>query len=293
ITLVLAFAVFELVRYRRIRLVALTAGITFGAIFLLYRLTLYDGEGYGNQFRLTPDVWIANLVQYLKSPGSLWAPAPTPVRYLAAGSVIVLLLIGFGMRITGRRMSLGELYTVIYLGPLLVFSAGANTRYILPIYPLFLIYSALGLTFLIGQLPVGQTRRVAWAAVSVALIAGALLDVWGAYTRPVEDGPETAEFQQVVEWVRTNTGNGDAVVCWNPRVMGLYTRRLSSLYLKTRDPEQLRQFLRDIKASAVVSFSENESDVKWLIPQLTANPDLFVSALQTARFAVYRVNPAK
>lgn len=287
VVLVAAFGVHELYRLRRIRLFAVVAGLTFVAGYLAYRLTLYDGAGYANQFRLTPGIWAGNVVQYTKSSASLWSPLPAAVRYPAA--LVVLALAGFGLaRKFSRGPSVAEFYVVLYMIPLLLYSSGANTRYILPVYPLILLYCAESLKWVGARMP-AYSRRPAFAALGAFLLAGAAANVAAIANAPDPDGPETATFQEAAQWIRTNVPAADTVVSWNPRVVALYTRRTSAFYPPVDDPGVIRARMDEVKAKWLLRFVRSEADARWLAPYMDRDAERFARVWANTDFAIYRV----
>ena len=287
IALVAAFAFHELYRTRRLRTFAVAAGAVFLMGFIVYRLTLYDGAGYSSQFRITPGTWARNAVDYFKSPASLWAAIPALLRYPAALATLGLAAAGFIRRLrTGP--SVAEFYAVLYMVPLLLYSSGANVRYILPIYPLLLLYCAEALTSLSGLMRPG-IRRPAFAALGVLLVAGAAANVAAAARAPEPDGPETVSFHEAAAWIRNNIAPGEVVISWNPRVVALYTERLSAYYRPVSDPALFGDYLEELNAKWVLAFPRSESDSRWLSPYVRSHPDRFETAWRNMDFVVYRL----
>jgi hypothetical protein len=287
IALVAAFTLYELYRTRRIRTFAVAAGAVFLAGFVLYRLTLYDGGGYANQFRFTPGTWVRNGVDYLKSPASLWGSVPAVLRYPASVVVLIVAVTGF-VRKVRSALSVAEFYVLLYMVPLLLYSSGANSRYIVPVYPLVLLYCAEGLIQISLRVPV-RARRPAFAALGGLLAAGAAANVVVAIRAPEPDGPEIPSFRQAAAWLRSHSHPGEVVVSWNPRVVALYTERPSAFYPTVPDPVLLGNYLDELHAKWVLTFSRSESDAHWLSPYAASHPERFEPVLRNADFVVYRV----
>jgi hypothetical protein len=289
IALVAAFAFYELYRARRIRSFGIAAAAVFIAGFALYRVTLYDGGGYASQFRITPDTWARNAVDYFKSAASLWAAAPAALRYPAALATLALAAIGFLRSIRGSATT-AEFYVVLYMIPLLLYSSGANMRYILPVYPLILLYCADALTAYSAP---ARWRRPALAASGVLLIAGAMANVAAAARAPEPEGPEIASFQEAAAWIRNNVAAGEVIVSWNPRVVALYTERLSAYYPPAADPASLERYLERMNAGWVLAFARSETDSRALAPLAASRPDRFDRVWRNRDFTVYRVRTDK
>jgi hypothetical protein len=286
IALVAAFLFYELYRTRRLRLFGVAAGVVFVTGFLLYRSTLYDGSGYSNQFRITPETWARNAADYFKSPASLWAAAPAIARYPAAIATLAAALIGFLGRIR-RGPAVAEFYVVLYMIPLLLYSSGANMRYIMPIYPIILLYCADALTSASTLAP--RFRRPALAATGMLLIAGAAANVVAAARAPDPEGPEIPSFQEAASRIRKTVAAGETVVSWNPRVVALYTERLSTYYRPIADPVPFGQYLEDINAKWVLEFARSDTDARWLSPYIARHPDRFERVWSNTDFHLYRL----
>jgi len=288
--LIAGFAVYDLWRSRRVRPFTISAGVTVVAVIAIYKLTLADAGGsYANQFLFTPRTWAANLVFYLKSFGGLWQPLPATIRYPLSG--LTLVLAAYGLVLSARKkFSTAEPYVLIYMIPLLLFSYGATVRYILPIYPLVLIFAAEALRSLILRLP-EPGRVLVYGSVAAIVLAAAAVNVGVAARAPLPDGPESADFQKLVTWVRQNTAESDIIVAWNPRVLALYTNRPSSFYVFAERQVAFDTFVRRLNAGWIVTFPDNEADAKWLIPHVRLRPDKYPPAAAIGRFMLYRVAP--
>ena len=291
VALVAAFAFYELYRARRIRVFGIAAAAVFLTGFMLYRLTLYDGAGYSNQFHITPGTWARNVLDYFKSAASLWAATPAVARYPAALATLALAAAGFLRKIRGVA-TIAEFYVVLFMIPLLLYSSGANTRYILPIYPLILLYCADALTSDSGLTP-ARWRRPALAATGILLIAGAMANVAAAARAPEPDGPEIVSFREAAAWIGNNVAAGEVVVSWNPRVVALYTERLSAYYPTAADPVLFGQYLEKMNAKWVLEFARSETDARWLSPYVASHSDRFDPVWRNRDFTIYRVRTDK
>lgn len=291
ISLVIAFALCELWSARRIRAFALAAGAVFVTGLLLYRFTLYDGTGYANQFGLTPGIWLRNTVAYLKSPALLWGSLPAALRYPAALVALLLAAAGF-VRCVRSSLSVMEFYAVIYMIPLLLYSSGVNSRYIVPIYPFILIYCAFGLRLAMEWAP-PRTRKPVLAAIALLLAAGAAANSVAAIRAPEPDGPELPPFQEVAGYLRRHAAPEDVVISWNPRVVALYTERVSAAYPNAGFPQRIAPYLSEIHAKWVLTFRRDASDTQWLIPYVTSHPDQFAEVLRNQDFVLYRVRQSR
>lgn len=287
IALVAAFFLHELYRARRIRAFGVAAALTFVAGFLWYRLTLYDGGGYSGQFRITPLTWARNVAEYLKSPAQMWGGMPAVLRYPAALLTLALAAAGLARRVM-RGPSVAEFYVVLYMIPLILYSSGANIRYIVPVYPLLLLYCAESVRWAAGAMPAGF-RRPALAALAVFLIVGATANVVVAARMAAPEGPHLATFQEAAEWLKAHVSPDEVTVTWNPRVVALYTERPSAYYRPVSDPGAFAARLDEVKTKWLLVFERSESDAQWLKPYMMQHPQQFTRVWGNSDFTVYQV----
>ena len=283
-----AFAVFEVVRFRRIRVFAIAAGAVFVCLFVLYQLTLVVGGGYANHLIFSFRDLPANLLFYLKTPATMWAPLTTALRY-ALTTALILLAVADWVRRVRNEPRLSEPYVLLYLIPVVLFPQGGTARYSLPVFPFLLLYAAEFISLIVDNFP-RRGRMAAWSTVSVVLVLAAVWNVQSRKHDPDPDGPEAQDFQATVQWLRQNTRRGELLVFDNPRVLALYTDRPSAACVYSHDFERVRGFLGRVHAHYFVTFQDDEDDQKWSIPVIREHSDAFPVVYRSGRFTVYRVN---
>jgi len=172
-----------------------------------------------------------NLTQFRWNAERLWENGFSgPLRLAVAVGMVSLAGVGFAVRL--RRRSPYELFSVLYMGMLLVLpTESAWMRYLIPVLPVFFVCAFTGAERLASLVTPRAGRWIRWAVpVAVATsYAGAY-----AYARmadgPLLDGPTEFESAQALDWVRDHAGPDEVVVFRKPRLLTIATGRPASVY---------------------------------------------------------------
>jgi hypothetical protein len=290
LSLALALLGYELVVKRRPRRfnIYLVASLVVGLLF--YVRVVYEGAGgYGNHFRFTPNEYVANALQYLRSPASLWGDWPAPVRWPLAGLLIVLAGVGYLRSLAQPKVT--EFYVAATLAPLLLYSSGRADRYLVPVLPFLAIYAAEALVWMAGRLPsAGVQRRVLAGVFAAIVLVGATGNIAAIERAPITEGVTKTSFQEFIRFVQ-QTPPESRFIFWKPRLLSLYTKRTSAWYVYTDETARFLAFLKRIGASYVTLYRLNEFDQRWLRPHIERAPERFRLAFGNDDFTVYEVLP--
>jgi hypothetical protein len=186
------------------------------------------------------------------------------------------------------RPTVTELYFLVSIDVVLLFSSGRTPRYLLPVMPILLIYTVKTVWWAAKRYFPSYQR---WAVGSLfaVLSLGIVLNVLAVETGPIRNGPETPAFHQICAFIRNNTAPDNVFVFWNPRVLVLYTDRKAAWYVHTTDDARFDKYLSRIHASYVVSHRDSEDNEKWLRPHIERMPARFQPVYENTRFQVYKV----
>jgi hypothetical protein len=285
LALVLAFGLAEAVRAwhdRRIRTYAALGTGFLAAGVILYNVYVFSNAAhYGNQFSLNPRLIAQNVIYYLRMAASLWSSAPALLRYLLAGTTMTLALISL---CNWRRWKVLELYLLVFLGMLGVYTISHDFRDSLPILPI-LLFLAARMVLVIGKKAFPQ-RPAAPALIfgALALIA-TTFNVVKLDTAPLTDGVGKPAFRQVADFL-AGTARDTLILSWNPRVFAFYTRHPSALY-----PQTAENFENQIPSAQHVLLVEYAQplDQQKLGPFLAAAGPSLPLEYSNPEFKVYRL----
>jgi hypothetical protein len=285
-SLALAVFVSEAVRHRRPRPFGVVTLLGFAAGVILLALTFYDSRAYGSQFRLHLAAYWSNVKYYLHAPAYLWAGSPALLRYSLAAATGVIVF-GEWLRRLAADCSIVEIYVPCAMLPLLIYSSAPNARYLLPVLMLYFIYLFEGIEFLAAKWP--ASSRVLPAAACAVLAIGCVANLRGMERGPFPEGPEQPTFTDLSRYLSAHLDSHDLLVCWNPRVLALYTGLRSAWYPETADAAALDAYFRRTGASYLLLYSGSPDDLNYLAPHVAREPQQFVPVYRNSDFVLYRI----
>jgi hypothetical protein len=285
LSLITAFVLYEAVWKRRIRLynVLVVAGFAVG---LLLILRVYDTRTYSNQFVFAPATYLHNAILYIRAPVVLWAGSPALVRHGLFALTLVFAAANWVRRVI-QSGSVVECYIVTTVLPVILYSAGHSERYLLPIFPIYILYFVESVIY-VGVRFLGRSKY-AVAAAALLLAVGAVTNLRGMEKGPYRAGVGQATFQQLCDFLRTRT-NGRLLVSWNPRVLALYTNLRSAWYPFVDQDEAFDAYLERVHAGYLLVYMGCDDDRQWLLPHIERQSSRFPLLFQNTDFSVYEVN---
>jgi hypothetical protein len=280
--LIAGFAVHEAWRARRPRLFGIvTLGIVGAALLVYARLAFDPGQQYGRQFPVRPlAAYIENALHYLRTPAAFWGGAPAVLRYGLAAVTLALAAAGFVRRL--RRPEITEAYVLVSAAVLMAYSLAADTRYVLPLLPLLLMYAAEGLIW------ASKGRKPVLVSCAAIAFGASMFNLRAMETGPIREGIAEPSFTAVCSYIRQNTPSDALLVSWNPRVFALYTGRNSALYTKTANPAAFTAGLPPGKPALLIVYSreENHELLKRVVAALQPAPPL---VFDNSDFRIYQL----
>jgi hypothetical protein len=252
-----------------------------GTGFLIYQKLLFNSaQQYGTQFSLDGPLILRGAIFYLRAGAPLWSSAPTPLRYLLAGSLLACAVAAF----VRRRWGIVEWYILVFYGMLCLYTVSSDFRYILPVLPL-LLFLAVGSILAAGRkLMPSHATAPAWLLGALALVASGF-NIAAMETGPVTEGIAKPGFQEVVAFLK-HTPADTLILSWNPRVFALYTRHPSALY-----PQQATSFEAEIPPARGVLLVEYQQplDHQKLDAYLAHAPVPVPIVFSNENFTVYQI----
>jgi hypothetical protein len=181
-------------------------------------------------------------------------------------------------------------FVAVYTSIFLFFPFYQGARFILPIFPFYLYFSAVGAQEVVLRLRGSSANTpVLYLLLISAVTIGTTSEAWANVPRDckVAEGPYSAESQDMFSYVRSQTLHSDTIVFFKPRVLMLYTGRRSIIHVR----------LDKILSSGgdfVLLYSSPAFDRgvnARLRKTLTTSPNCFQLAYGNQKFQLYRITP--
>jgi 4-amino-4-deoxy-L-arabinose transferase-like glycosyltransferase len=281
--------------WKRPRPVAAAAGVVVTFLVLALaasRWASYSNQSYLSLLNWSPGIFLDNAVEYARSFAFTWANGYfRPAQYLVFAASLPLAAAGVWRRLKGGLETL-ELYFVFYLGLLIVWPTANGIRYLLPLLPIYMLYTALGLDFSLHAWLPGRSPRLRYAILA-ALVAVVLAGYASRYTTlprgPIRDGVLQPEFTALASYIKSQTGPGDLCVFWNPRVLALATGHPAMTYANAR-PDAGWSSFRLLDAKYIITSSFYPDDKNILKPAVASHPGEVTLVYSNSQYSMYSLS---
>lgn len=236
------------------------------------------------------------LPRALVGSDSAWSGNLVAVAAAVAVCALVLVALAQAFR---RRPDAAALYFLLTCVAIMLFQSSVNdVRYLVPLIPLFLVYSVDAATFLAGR-----ARRIAKRTLVPCCVAGVLvvlavgahaarmpanLDMitrYAAGDRYAGYHPAWRNFFEAAHWVRDNTPDDAVVTVRKPRLFNALTDRRVKLYPFSTDADSVFQAVRETDYVFVDAIFPTTQ--RYLVPSLRANTDQLFTVHQTQAPATF------
>jgi hypothetical protein len=195
--------------------------------------------------------------------------------------VLVLVLGGYGWAMRLRRPGVAELFLPLYLGLLFVWPAvWSGERFLLPAFPLLLIFAADGVTRLARRARRGAALGVASAAAAILLVVAVpgvarQVETGSACTALYRAGdpfpcmsPQWRDYFDVAVWAGTTLPEDASVVTRKPRLWYGLSERQAIIYPFTESSDSLLAAADDAGARYLVLDYVDGLTQRYLVPVL-------------------------
>jgi len=298
LSLVIAFASCALMRKRRLWIYSLAAGAIF-AIGFLISLKIYSPREYDSSFGFSPTNAVQNAISFIKAPASMWR-LPQVLRVAMVALMTALAGWQF-VKAVVRRRTIVEFYVMASLIVLLAYSHGIGARYVLPLFPIYLIFAFESVQNLQEKVsswseePSATGRPILGSLVSMVMVAvivaGAAVNVHGMETGPYAQGVAQKTFLDAVSFLKDRGAEGGRLVSWNPRVLALYTNLESVWYPETSDDGILDSYFSEVNVRRILIYKGDEGDMRYLAPHISQESAHFKLEFHNVDFEIYSVAP--
>jgi 4-amino-4-deoxy-L-arabinose transferase-like glycosyltransferase len=279
--------VYDFLRKKRPSLFAIGSVAVAVLLILAQNAVIHNDESYFDQLRHHLSPIISHLRTYGWVTASLWNNGYSSLGRQALFLVWAIVAAVGVIWLVRQRTYLPVIFALGYLAALLVWPGGVGTRYIIPLVPFYFTFIVVGLerSSIFARLRSSHVPR--------ALLAGSVLFSYaGAYARtnygPIADGILEPEFNQACSYIRSHLAPSDIIVCWNPRVLALFTERRSAAYEPTASPDVIWHYLESLPAPYVL-LDHSEPDRQALRPMIDRYGASMSLEYRNPKFELYRV----
>jgi hypothetical protein len=287
--------VYDLLRYRRITGWAVLVGVVFVALAASQSALVHSDAAYFDQYAVGPSFLVQNATGYLGEAAAFWHNGYVkPLGGLIFAVVTGLAVLGYASRVR-RRVTLLEVFPVLYAIAVLLFPGYGGRRYLQPIFPLYLFFAFCGLehAWLARRVVL---RRVVFASLAVAVTGSYLASATRVHIE-VTEGIAKAESVALFDYVRRETPDDGVVIFIKPRVMALLASRKASAYHMPTDHAVLWDYFSRIGATHLVvvendvafAGAEDPARLAYLREFAKAGVARLRLVFANADFSVYRI----
>jgi hypothetical protein len=282
VVLVPCLVLHGLLRERRLFSPATFAALAVfaGGTVVQHAFLRFDGS-YLDQLVFDPRLFARNGVSLVKAMGLFVGNGySNGLRVLLFATLSVFALAGFTARVR-ERLGPYELFALFYGMAIVVWPCSEwNQRFLLPLFPLFVIYTLRGVWLTARPLRVG-------------LAVAVLMSYAGQYTQMdfgrLREGIGKPETVALFDFIRDETGAADVFVFPKPRALALFTGRKASALHKPASDGELWSYLEKIDARFVIVSPRFDENHGVLRPFVDRYPEQFEEVFANADFVVYRV----
>jgi hypothetical protein len=233
-------------------------------------------------------IWRGVLYSYL--PKNLlelpWWPG------VLLNGLILLPLMAYGIVRRFKQDYVYVAFCAAYMAVLLVYPAGGNERFILPVVPFYFYFSCIGARELSGLLGSRLPRFVPPLQfvlfIPLALwFAGLTVNDWRAANAPdaVHEGLDMPDSVQLLNHIETNLPKDAVLNFWKPRALALYSRRPAILQVEAQD------IIQSPADYLIVYKHEKLGEVNArMIRGLSEKPEAFAAEFSNSSFDLYRIS---
>lgn len=192
-----------------------------------------------------------------------------PLAWTLAAVAMFLAAIGFAAAVR-RGPTVFEAFTAVYAAFLVVYPIREEPgRYALPLYPLFVLYAAVGLRMLLRHL--SRPAGVGIIGSIIAMLGGVLVAGHVAVNLP-RPWMLSPDGEGLLRAIRERTAEDAVILTAEPTTIALFTGRRAAIWPAPADTTMRRDFARSIDAGyLVLSRGSDLGSMPRTLPPLYAN----------------------
>ena len=296
IMLIPSVLAYDLIRYRRITRWAVLTGTTLLVLVLAKGYFLHSDTGYLDEYRnVGLGLFAENAYNYATRLASFWHNGYVkPVAVALFAVMACSAVVGYVSSLR-RRMTLFEIFPVLYLLAVLAFPGYQGMRYLGPVMPFFVLFAFRGLQHrLLTERP--RLRRTALAGLALVII-GSYVSAYTALRLDIREGIAKPESVALFDYVEHHTDDDDVIVFVKPRVMALLTGRPSTTFHTPDDDRELWRYFRQVDATHLVCVlndrafenSEDPRRLAWFRNFVDRHVGRLDCVFENADFRIYEI----
>jgi hypothetical protein len=287
----------HLITYKRPSAFTIKALILAAALIIIHNVAWRNESDYGVRLQLISlgHAW-RNGVELIEMLSAFWVNSySAALRIVLFATLSCLAIIGYLGKVK-EKITCFEIFPVLYLAPFLFLPLMLDTRYLIPIVPLYLFYAFFGIHVISRSLKVKRkVENLVFACVVAAIFASYC--AW--YTRldhgPIIEGVAKNESRQLFDYVKNEKSEGSLFLFHKASALSLYAGKRTMFWHWEPDDRKLWSFFRQIKATHLIvgpkSF-ETYHNQALIIQFVNRNPDKLQETYSNPDFRVYQIKDA-
>jgi len=285
----------DFIRHRWLTKETLVAIGTFTVLAALQYLLLTRDTSYTDLLAISASVIVANVRSYAGWLAEIWAngyaPLPQKLLFLAT---MALALIGYVSLWRQPKATLFAVAPLFYLTVIVVWPLAQDTRFLIPVIPIFLACTVLGALSIDSA--IARRWRKSHLVVSVLFALVSFTYIARYSTLPfgrLQEGIGKPESVQLFDFVKTSTSRDDVIVFSRPRALSLFGERTVTPPSRSTEPCDLWRYIRHVRAGYLVTGPGAANDeAKYLATFVRDFAPNLREVMRNADVAIYRVESA-
>ncbi len=288
IVLVPSLLIIEFIKNKKLTAFALKTVLLTGTLIVLQSVFLHSDRSYAGHIGFSLITTVHNALDFTSEFSAVVAPVSYKVLRLGMFAAITGLAMAGCFSRLKERITVFEVFLVLYLIPLLILPMPVNVRFLLPIMPIYLLYVFLGIRTL------AQGQRKEGAILLFLLIA--IFASYGARFAsldygPIRDGIAKKEAQELFDYVKNEMGQNDVLIFRRPRALALFTGHKAAAWHQSADDQSLWNYFRQINATHLVIGPKQieTEDQEYFGNFIARHRDQLQETFSNEDFHVYRI----
>jgi len=286
IALIPALLLTDLIRFRKLTRFSIMVTVFFGLLVALQAAVLHSESSYLDQFAFGLKAVVRNFPIYVRALSMLWDSGGCKVfRVSLFIGVSGLSIFGY-LKKARDKVTIFEVFAPVYLLCILLWPQLQGLRYLLPVVPLYILYSFMGINRL-NSMRSGKLERPVFLVMVMAIAVTYAVKYSKTNYGPIMEGIDKEETTELFNFIKHGTDKSDVFVFRRPRALSLFTERSATVYHQTQEDAQLWDYFRKIGATYVIVGPIDEPFFREFVER---NKDKLCAVYSNADFKVYRIN---